>query len=71
MYSELAHFNAFLKVYIKEEFFPMISKYDILLLIVNNSVQELFANVPFVLKLYLYMFVTHTGKEGVLFQSLS
>ena len=49
----------------------MISKYDILLLIVNNSVQELFANVPFVLKLYLHMFVTHAGKEGVLFQSLS
>ena len=55
------HFNAFLKGLRKGEALSddKISEYDMLLLIVDNSVHELFANILIALKLYLCMFVTN------------
>ena len=40
------------------------------LLIVDNSVHELFANVSIALKLYLCRFISPTAKESVRFQYL-
>ena len=68
---ELVHFNAFLIRLRKRGalFDDKVSENDMLLLIVNNSVHELFLNVSITLKPYLCMFVTNC-KEERLFSKL-
>ena len=63
--TELVHFNVFLKGLQKGGALSddKISEYDMLLLIVDDSIDELFANVSIELKLYLCMFVTNCKGE--------
>ena len=65
METELVHFSVFLKGLQKGGALSdnKISEYDMLLLIVDNSIHELFANVSIELKLYLCMFVTNCKGE--------
>ena len=69
--TELVHFSVFLKGLQKGGALSddKISDYDMLLLIVDNSIHELFANVSIELKLYLCMFVTNC-KGGHSFSKL-
>ena len=63
--TELVHFNAFLKGLRKGGALSndKITVFDMLLLIDDNSVHELLANVSIVLKLYQCMFVTNCKVE--------
>ena len=63
--TELGYLNAFLKGLRKRAALSddKISEYDMMLLVFNNSVHELFVNVAMALKLYLCMFVTNRKGE--------
>lgn len=63
--TEILHFNSFLKELQKAEAISKkkITESDMLLLIFENSVHEVFANVAIALKIYLCMFVTKCKGE--------